>query len=352
MSTIDPIHLVYRGAFKLPADLRFPYGGEVIARAHDGLYVSGHVELQLMAKISIPEPKFGTLGMLNTAKLLSPFFDPTGGLRAYDMKLGGAYAPDKARLLFSVFKDYNVDGEARPSHGISFPPSSSAGLGLYRIGARILPHNLAGYICPIPQRLQAKFDFPFLTGRTNHPGQGNRAFASEGPCAFGYDPWMKGTVLPTKRFLWYNLDHPATYEYRGMQHKWKGANYTSGLAFPELLDGSSALIYFSRVGTYAEDWYGEAEDFPGEKPICGDGKGFHAPPYRVAAWFYDPEALINNIPKKRYATLDLTPHFYNECALLGGVASDYSGNIYVVERSADQKTEYDAWPVVHCFRVA
>src|SRR6185295_13297368 len=87
---VQAADLQYEGAFRVPADdfgspqfHGFNYGGSAIAfnSQHDSLYMVGHSQDQLVAEISIPDVRTGTLYSLATAGVLQNFFDPLEGHR-------------------------------------------------------------------------------------------------------------------------------------------------------------------------------------------------------------------------------------------------------------------------------
>jgi hypothetical protein len=156
------------------------------------------------------------------------------------------------------------------------------------------------------------------------------------------------------------VPHPAHYTVDGINHAWKGANSVNGMMFPTSGDGTkSALVFVVRIGLHPTDWYGEPEAFPGPARTPDGGKGYHAPPYRAMAWFYDPNDLLKAGRKAvepwsvtPYAMKDLSGDFFGHHVPVGGAGYDLRGRrIYVIERGADQKDPYERWPVVHVYEV-
>lgn len=375
---LRPDDLEYLGAFRLPDTdpklaSRFPYGGQSLAFNPDGnqgagsLFVAGHDHHQMVAEVSLAEPrKDRDVAKLATANLLQPFADVTGGLRGSftgkAMRLGGMLVHDK-RLVWTTYKWYNVDGEILPSHGISsLDLAQPNAQGVWKIGA-YHSQKTAGYMCEVPERWRKQFRFPMLTGQSLPQG---RATSSEGPAAFGFDfadkskSAPKGKALPAKQFLGYDLKHTAVYPVEGKTHPWKGANRVGGMVFAESADASrAAVIYFVRLGMHPTDWYGEPEKFPGPGKICSGGKGFHAPPYTAMAWFYDPNDLLKVARGaaapwsiKPFAMKELRGDFFNDCVQLSAVSYDPKSRIvYLIEQHADQKNQFETWPVVHAYSI-
>lgn len=370
--------LEYLGAFRLPDTSpnlasRFPYGGHALAfnpHGNEGagsLMVAGHAHHQLVAEISVPDPmKDADVAKLPTARLLQPFVDVTGGFmgsfKGKSMRLGGLLVHDK-RLVWSAYLWYNVVGESLPSHGVSELDFANLNArGAWKVGA-YHSQKTAGYMCAVPEIWRKRFQFPLLTGQSLAQG---RATSSEGPAAFGFDlsgnakPLRNGASLPAKPFLHYDLKHTAVYPVEGKLHPWKGANRVAGMAFPVSGDAKrSAVVYFVRLGLHPTDWYGETQDFPGPGKICDGGKGYHAPPYKAMAWFYDPDDLLKvargAAPPwsiKPYAMKDLSGDFVNECVQLSAVGFDAQARrIYLLEQGADQKNRFESWPVAHVYAV-
>lgn len=370
--------LKYIGAFRLPdtdAKLasRFPYGGTPIAFNPAGnsgkgsLYIGGHDHHQLVAEVTVPEViNSRNLKNLKTAELLQPFADVTGGLRGYhqdkQMKLGGMLVHN-GKLLWTVYLWYNVTATNLSSHGVSdFSLTKPNAKGLWYIGDYHI-QKTSGFMCSIPEPWQKDFGFPLLTGQQR--GQG-RATSSEGPSAFGFDvgdmealPKLE-TKLKARELLWYDAEHPAEYTLDNSSHKWKGANSIAGMVFPVSGDGQkSALVYFCKVGLHPTDWYGEAKDFPGPGIPDNDSRGYHAPPYKLSAWFYHPTDLLKtgtagNKPWtiKPRIQIDLNSHLFTKSPRLGAVGYDpKTRRIFLTELYADQKNQYESWPVVHVFSV-
>lgn len=375
---LQPEQLEYLGAFRLPDTdpklaSRFPYGGHALAfnpagdKGNGSLFVAGHAHHQLVAEVTIPTPaRDREINKLGTAELLQPFGDVTGGLRGSlpgkDMRLGGLLVY-KGRLLWSIYRWYNVEGETLPSHGVSdLDLSRPNAAGLWKIGTHH-SQKTAGFMMEVPEQWRKHLQFPVLTGQSLMQG---RASSSEGPAAFGFDLWSKsqlpksGAAISSRQFLSYDVKHPAAYQVAGASHKWKGANRVSGAAFSVSADGKrSAVIFFVRVGLHPTDWYGEPSQVPGGAKACDGGRGYHAPPYKAMAWFYDPADFVRvasgraqSWSIKPYAMKDVSVDLYSECATLSAVSYDpASRRVYVIEPGVDQKNPFESWPLVHVYVV-
>lgn len=330
----------YLGLFKLPdvhdQASRFGYGGECLAAKANTLLISGHEYDQLVAEVNIPAPvKTKDLSKANTAKIVKPFKDITHGILrtlGEDMRLGGIFW-QFFRVFWTAAKYYNVDGEKIPSLWRDAE-------GPWLLGD-LHPHRVSQYIIEVPSRWRNQFG-TFLVGRTNRPGYGNREFSSEGPCAYNFTPWS-----PHKRkFLDYYVTDPFKYTVQQLQHKWKGANSISGGVFTE-----TSLIYIARVGSHPTDWYGYGPDFPGPGDPDSDDKGFHAPPYHVMAWSFDPQSILDGKP--RYTQTNLSSYFLNKHVRIGGMGYHRaSKRLYITEKLADPSNEFEPLPVVHVFEVS
>lgn len=294
--------------------------------------------------------------------MVQPFADVTDGLKnkTPSPKIGGLLVT-QGKLLWTIYKYYNVDGQRLPSHGMSGLNLSagSDATGMWSLGQFHIQRT-AGFLAEIPSAWQSRFGFSYLSGASTRAG---RSTSSDGPSAYGFNLPGQGTAanaaLSSKEFLSYPIDHKATYAVNGATHQWKGANAVTGMAFPVSASGQkSAVIYAVSVGEHAGDWYGLPQEFPGTQ--CGGGKGYHAGPYRAQLWLYDPNALLstgqsgkNSWDHLPYERVDITQHFFTDpCLSMGGMGYDsVNRTLYVVEKSGYQFNQYERTPVIHVFQV-
>jgi hypothetical protein len=369
---VQPSDLVYEGAFLLPeSDPGFSYGGTALAYdpGRNGLFAVGHDWYQLTAEVSIPPLVDSTdLSALNTATLLQPFADATGGkideAGPDTNKIGGELVY-QGRLYGTVYVYYDASGSQVVTHwarnGTSL--SSGAASGLYAVGDAGAGF-VSGYLAEVPPEWQASLGGPALTGNCCIPIISRTSY---GPGVSVFDPAQLGSAdpVPATPLVDYPSDHPALGDWGESWNPaegilWDGATTIRGVVFPK---GTSSVLFFGTQGI-GPFCYGEGTDdqslagqpTPDGSVWCYDpddsSKGTHGYPYVPEVWAYDANDLLavrtgakQPWEVKPYATWQLDLPFGSPT--IGGAAYDPgTGTIYVSQQFGNGTD-----PVIHAFRV-
>lgn len=306
-------HLVYRGAFVLPADGDdgYAYGGTSIGYNADNnsLFVRGHDWYQLVGEVSVPEPVIADdVRSLNTAAVLQTLTDVTegnlgrvgdGGSPISGCKVGGLLVHD-GRLIGTSWAYYDAGGSARRSHFTSGLDLDAAGdfSGMYTVGA-YNPGFVAGYLARVPEDWREALGGPVLTGLGGIPIISRSSY---GPAASVFDPADLGRVDPVHAplLVGYPAQHPTLGTWgnsREVNPEFNMATGITGAVFPS---GSDSVLFFGTTGIGVPR-YGAGTSDPAldGQPVPGtDGavvyaydpassaKGCHAYPYVGYVWAY------------------------------------------------------------------
>jgi hypothetical protein len=367
--------LVYRGAFRLPAQVSdtktFAYGGTALAYnpAHHSLFAVGHDWYQLTAEVTIPRlVRSSRLRDLHRSHFRQPFVDATNGkidtTGGSNNKIGGQLVY-RSRLYGSVYVYYDASGSQTVSHWAR-PSTSLAGAkarGLYRVG-KVGAGFVSGFMALVPRRWRSLLGGPALTGNCCIPIISRTSF---GPAAFAFDPARLGAVqpVPARPLVYYTQEHPTIGAWDASWNPSKGVFFGGGttirgVVFPR---GTRSLLFFGTqgIGTFC---YGEGTDQRGlaGKPTpdgstwCYDpdnsSKGTHAYPYVPEVWAYDA-ARLRGVRKGRKRPWQVKPYAVWKLHLpfgspqIGGAAYDpTAGVVYVSQQFGD-----DTQPLIHAFRV-
>lgn len=384
---ITPGNFEYLGAFRPPLvhDLKskFSYGGWAIAYREGGdpngpddgfpgsLFFVGHRNDELVAEIDIPRPNISgrkSLDDLSVCKVLQPFADITGGIRAKmtngssePFLIGGLQVLGD-RLHWTIHKYYNVEGYDYYSHG-------SASLTLQRPDAQgpwhLGPFNTdapqwhsyknAGYVFDIPEPIATKYfgGNNLISGLQISTGLQQ---SSQGPSFYAYKaPYPappSGTDLNAVPMLWY----PMSAQLAGHHYadKWTGAAWVT-------VGNKHSIVVVGRKA-HGEVYYGMPR--PND---CYEDKGYHGSSYEAQILFYTPNQLIqgsqqsvpNTPPAIRWdsntAGGGIDRFMFRECKKeIGGVAYDRTRNLlYIVEAAAGYAEEnpWELLPIVHIMRL-
>lgn len=384
-SRIQPEDLLYIGAFRLPPDIGWEYGGAAMAFYPDGdpagpddgfpgsLYATGHDWYQYVAEINIPAPTIShDVDALPVAEMLQPFSNIRDNLFDFlDFEIpraGLAYLPPQGdqtsgKLYFAWGQHYQ-EGDQAVSHGwaeldLANPQTAGAWyLGNFR------NYSTNDYIFPIPVEW-ADANTPGMllaTGRYRDGG-----WSGQGPSLFAYGPWNVGnppgpnTRLDAVPLLLYGstLDNSdLTMNNYHHSDEWNGGAWlTAG--------NRSAVVFVGTKGT-GECWYGFANGvvwpdeapFPDIPPPPNDERGWWSTGFEGQFIFYDPADLavvtrggMAPHEPQPYATLNVDEHLLNiqsgqQKHHLGAAALDRdNGLLYVFELFGDGDR-----PVVHVWR--
>ena len=393
---IQPRHITYLGAFRLPADTQgssWEYSGQGLTYNPRGdangpddgfpgsLFGFGHDQEMLVSEISIPAPVLSRhIEDLPVAQTLQPFQDVSGGAFApqeVDLPRGGlAYLEDGERghIYFAFgwhFQEFGNASHGRSSTDLSRPQAE----GLWRFG-EYSPYVTNDYLFAIPEPwASALGGYPLATGRAREG-----PWSGAGPALFAFRPPADdGNISAIVPLLLYGEQRPGEVEiafredqrmngYQDADHWWGGAWLTAG---------ERAAVVF--VGTKAlhRSWYGFANGVEWdyacaeqEPPTCPevpawpyDDRGYWAEGYQAQLIFYNPADLVAvargemaSWEPQPYAVLDLNEYLFDpqihvedyKRDLVGAMAFDReNGLIYITERLADE-----ARSVVHVFRIA
>ena len=380
---IQPGNLVYQGAFRVPDGTfgssplaTFEYGGTALAfnASHNSLFLVGHDSGQLVAEIGIPPLVNSTnISDLNTATVLQPFADPTGGTLATvnpggTIKIGGLL-PYNDRLYLTAFDYYDGVNTQVRSHFITDPNFSLTNVnGPYQVGEpgfcltsnQLCAGFVDGYMTNIPLDWQAALGGPVLSGQCCIPVIGR---TSSGPAAVTIDPGQLGLTapLPVTPQVFYPLAYPTLGTFYTDSAYFNGSSEVKGLVFPS---GTRSLLFFGRHGL-GPFCYGEGTSDPTLAGLatpdgsiyCYDPtsiyKGTHGYPYAYYVWAYDASQLAgvaggNPWNPTPYAVWSLTlPFGIADAHILGATYDAASGRIFLSEAKGD----VNALPVIHVFSV-
>ena len=386
---IQPDHLVYRGAFRLPdgpEDYAWSWSGQALAWCGEGdrrgeddgypgsLFGTGHDHHQHISEISIPKPVISAtknLTELNTAKTLQAFKDIRAGkFPAMEQPRAGlAWLPKQGKQtsgkLYYCWGPHMDETSTEPSHGwcetdLSNPktagPWKLGGLSRYVTNDYIFPIDKAWGEKHTPGKLLA-------TGRFRDGGQG-----SQGPTIFAYGPWSDGNppdagatvrVAPLLRYS--SVNDEGQHKLKDYHHsdEWSGGAWlTAG--------GKSAVIFVGTKGV-GKCWYGFANGvvWPEEGPwpqvpdYPNDQRGWWSTSFTAQILCYDPGDLaavasgkLKPHEPQPYATMDISKVLYRKKPRLefhhvGAAAFDRRrGLLYIIEPRGDEDTS-----LVHVWHV-
>ncbi len=355
---IQPVDLVYQGAFRLPPrapdEASFDFGGTALAynAARDSLFIVGHDWFQRVAEINIPgATKSATPGGLTAATVLQAPVDSLRGrigqIGSGTAKIGGLLVWGDS-LVASAYLYYDGTGGQVLSHfrgGLELTRSADP-VGPVQVGSGPAGF-VSGYMTPIPAEWQAQLGGPALTGQCCLSIISRTSF---GPSVSVFDPARVGVTspVPATRVLGYPEDHRTLGDCDAQGTLFNCATTMAGVVFPA---GTRSVLFFGRqgLGPYC---YGEGS-------ACGDpastSKGTHAYPYAYQVWAYDvlDLILVKNGRKKPweirpYRTWTFELPFQHSSRQLNGVAYDpVKGRVFVSAAYGDEGR-----PIIHVFRLA
>jgi hypothetical protein len=383
---LKPSDLVYQGAFRLPDDEGWEYGGSALAYYplgdHNGLkdgysgslYATGHDWYQKVSEITIPRPiisKNKNVFDLKKAKTLQKFTDIKGNLFGYleIPRVGLEYLPKQGRQktgkLYYCWGQHMQEDQRGATHGwfdlnLRHPHVT----GPWRIGG-LKNYVTNGYIFSIPRSWADKYTPHLLlaTGRFRDGGQG-----ACGPSLFAYGPWNQGNppqknaIIKAVPLLLYNSVYGNKNYLKNYHHsdEWSGGAWLS--------QGTrSAVIFVGTKGMGDKCWYGFANGvvWPDHDPY----PQVPDPPYNDRGWwskgfqgqiiFYNPTQLalvargkLKSYQPQPYTSLNIDPYLFNvknrqQKSHVKGVTFDrVHGLLFVVEPFVDGDK-----PIVHVWKV-
>jgi hypothetical protein len=374
---VQAADLHYQGAFRLPPDdfgspqfHGFNYGGSAIAfnSQHDSLYMVGHSQDQLVAEISVPDIRTGTLYSLATAGVLQNFFDPLEGRRNDvnpldpNSKLLGGLLPLADRIVITAYSYYDGLGTQVGSHFVRPTALTTSGAvqGPFQVGT--LAGMVSGYMTMVPVGWQQALGGPVLTGNCC---LGVISRTSYGPAVSSIHPADVGVVnpVPAVPLVQYGSSHTTLGAWDGANPLFNGTTQITGVVFPE--DTGSVLFFGRRgLGTFcygpgtADTMLAGRLADGGIDRYCFDpadsSKGTHAFPYVYSVWAYSALdlAAVHAGAKQPwepvpYAVWNLNLPYATGGGLLLGAAYDPVRNRIFVSQAFGDGT----LPVVHVFTV-
>jgi len=403
---LAPEDLIYRGAFRLPADSgdsNWEYSGYAMTYypagdpegSDDGypgsLFAVGHDHQQMVSEISIPAPVISEtkdVGELNTAGTLQPFADIRGGLvgELEIPRAGLEYLPSadpaQAGKLHFCWGQHFQD-ERQPSHGWSeLALSEPNPQGLWRLDD-FTNYVSNDYLFEIPPAWSEQHlpGYRLATGRFRDGRWGGL-----GPAILAYAPPNEAnppangaTIDQVKPLLMYGTPQAGVVELEvSDEHKMKGFSESdewSGGAW--LTAGKRAAVILLGAKATGKTWYGFAngvvyptsgdpnEPVPEVPPFPYDARGWWSEGVSAQILFFDPKDFAAVASGARepwqpqpYATLVIDEqifepgydHVRQKRYLLGDCAFDRErGLLYVIERQVKQDEERS---LVHVFAIA
>jgi hypothetical protein len=373
--------LKYQGAFRVPQDGSFDFGGVPLAYnpAHNSLFIVGNAQEEKVAEISIPQIiNSNNLSDLRTAAYLQPFTDITEGHMRNIMAGGGYYSQSdvfiggllsyNSKLIGAVYDYFDASGDQVLSHFSSNPELATSGdfKGMYQVG-NLGAGLVSAYMTPVPAEWQTSLGGPVITGNCCIPVITRTSF---GPAAFTFDPDNLGKTgtVSAMPLLYYTQSHPLVDPKNPPADPWaasnteyfNGATMMGGVVLPQ---GTRSVLFFGRQGT-GEFCYGP----PFNDPACdgrdlwtnGDAHGCHAYPYRYQIWAYDANDLAA-VKSGQKNPWDLMPQIwpfdlpFQRPADGREMAVTYdppTQRIFISAKYQDGPSDsYKPTPVIHVFRV-
>lgn len=327
---------------------------------HPGsLYLSGHIREEQVAEINIPTPVRSATKRwqdLPSARVLTSFKDPTGGLRdstgipSGDFRLGGMVVFN-GKLYWTCYRWYNVAGAQHPSHGACelLSASNLSSKGVWFLGD-YHSQMVGGPITVIPRDVADQH----LGGKRLASGlqvTTGRATTSHGPSLFAFQvpssPPANLSKLTVDPLVYYPSTNPLQ-DYVACD-AWRGVSWISS--------GGRATVLFTGKKSYGESFYGEGR--PGD---CEPWKGYHCDPYDFIITFYNPADLIavakgqrSPYTAKPYKSYSVKAQMWPKCdGRLGGCAFDERlGYLYVVQPAAYQEmADGPRLPLIHVWKLS
>jgi len=378
---IQPSHLEYRGAFRLPAGgdgYGWEWGGHALtyypagdpngpADGYPGsLFGTGHDWYQKVSEFSIPVPVISenkNINDLNTASTLQPFTDIRSLLFGnFEMPYAGLeYLPARGaqqtgKLYFCWHQHLQISPH-EPTHGwCELDLSSPQAAGPWYLG-NYDTYSTTDYLFSLPDSWAGSHvgGKRLASGRMRDGGQGG-----QGPCIFVSAPWQEGNPPPANATLetvplllystsYWDDPHGGIYTMDRYHHSdmWPGAAWlTAG--------NRSAAIFVGTKGR-GDCWYGNQD---GPCLNC-ENRGWWSSYFDGEIIFYDPDELaavaggtMEPYQPQPYAVMNIddvlyhidSPQMYDHvkaCAF-----DRVHGFLYVFEPLADNYR-----PLVHVWKV-
>ncbi len=369
---IQPDHLTYLGAFRLPLEgsqSNWGYSGHAMtyypsgdpsgsADGHPGsLFGIGHAWHMMISEITIPAPVISTTknpDELNYARTLQPFTDVRSGVDSIHVfeeivRVGMEYLPARGeqtsdKLHFAWGAHFQEDEQNVASHMWS-EMDFSGRAGPWRVSGASL-YSVNDYMFAIPEEWASTHTQgrQLATGRYRDGG-----WSGMGPCLYAIAPWqhgnppLSGAVLQSTPLLQYSTTYyedPDDYRMTGYHNsdEWTGASWLAA-------GGNQAVVFVGTKGVGDSAWYG---DPMGPCLDCED-RGRWSDAFEGQIIFYDPSDLarvadgeIDPWQPQPYAVLRIDEHLFGVDSSkqkyhLGASAYDSEHRLfYVFEFLADE----------------
>jgi hypothetical protein len=363
-------HLVYAGAFRLPADVgpghaRFEGGGHSMSfdAANNTLWMSG-LSRQWVAEVNIPAIRTGAaLSDFSTATLRTPFHDVLNGTldaigKANNPFIGGTL-PWLGDLIVSAYIYFDAGYAQTKSH---FRVRGSTVTGPSVVGS-VGAGYVGGWMTPIPAEWQGPLGGPALTGQCCIPIISR---TSSGPAASVFNPADVGvkSPVPARQVLGYPLEHTTLGRPDSNGTLFNTTVYMGGMVFPA---GTRSLLFIGGRKALGPFCYGGGQDNPAlhgkphptpqSETVCYDpsnhDKGTHGYPYTHFIWAYDANDLVAVKNGKQswqvvpYATWAFDLPFQHAQRVIAGVAWDpATKRLFLTATNGDGDL-----PLVHVFSI-
>ncbi len=367
---LQPSDLEYLGAFRVPSQSGWDFGGEAFTYYPHGdskgpddgfpgsLYASGRdgiiTEFTIPAPVKSPGKNLDALPRAQTLQgfqNLRPFELPYG-----DPRLDLEYLPKQGsqttdKLYYCWGSHYSFGSESGPSMAWSelnlSTPKIAGGWYLHNGGeTQLTTFHISDYLFSSPEAW-AQQNTPgklLISGRFRDGG-----VAGKGPTMYAFGPWndgnppASGAKLKYTPLLHYTDSHP--FVGYSDDDAWKGGAF--------LTTGEKSAIVLVGTKSIGKTWYGE-------NPVCGGSKGFWSDKTQGQIIFYDTDE-IGQVAKGQkkphepqpYATLNIDPFLWkeyctNEHNHTDAMAYDRkSGHIFIFEPVVEPNFN----PIVHVFRL-
>lgn len=386
-----PEDLEYRGAFRLPQDGDWTYGGTGLTYwpggdaggAADGypgsLFGTGNDQRCDVSEVSIPAPVISpsrSAGDLPTAATIQPFADVKQGIfrgaeDGLPLRCDLAWLPAEAgqtsgKLHLTWGEHYQY--EQAPSHAWSELTLRNPEVQGPWYLADVDNFASNDYLFTIPQAW-ADTNTPGLRLATGRFRDGS--LGGSGPSLFAYGPWLDGNppapnarlthVTPLLRYGHGYIEEERTQVMQG----YTSADEWSGGAW--LTAGTGSAVVFAGTKGRGNFWYGfsnglvwpDDPPYPDFPPAPHDERGWWAESFEGVLYFYNPDDLARvaagtmaPYEPQPSASMSLEPYLWKdrtrwEKMRAGAIAFDEErGFLYIAEPFADGEQ-----PIVHVFFV-
>jgi hypothetical protein len=366
LTLVQPEHLVYQGAFRVPAGLGYFGAGLTFCQAHNSLFGADANNNYIAEVGPLPTPVISTtgyLGELPVAPLLQPMTDACCGLLQAIVgdagtvpQIGGLLVWDDGTLRVgaSRYYDANCDGklsEIRCALDFAHPQAD----GPYQVGGQGAG-SIGGYYGRVPIPWQRPLGGPVLHGWTA-PTIVMRT--SMGPAAFAINPDEIGVVPPYAPAIPLSFyPYPnGLYDYETrIGQALPLFNSTSHVGGVVVCPAGTRSVLFVGDNGHGPCCYGDVTPTGHCDDPYDTSKGDHTAPYYLQIWAYDALELAA-VQRGTTICYDVQPYAYwvfgtpfpswGRPAALGACDDPVTGRIFMAQKRAGGDDS-----VIHVYRVA